>query len=199
MLPGRMKHGYLSYHVAVYVPEREFLNIQYGLHKTFLRDMLRDPVATLRTGWRDSPGAGGERLVAARKPASMSNESEQAGTAVPHVLVVEDHALVRQFLTMVIGNAGFRVTTADNGDVALALLEQGLEADMLLSDIRMPGSVDGLQLARWAKARRPNMAILLQTGFSEGPVEEFRVLQKPYPPEVLLASIQAELKRVRGL
>jgi CheY-like chemotaxis protein len=128
----------------------------------------------------------------------MSNDPPQTRSGMPHVLVVEDHALVRQFLTMVIGNAGFRVTTADNGDSALTLLEQGLEADMLLSDIRMPGSIDGLQLARWARQRRPQMAILLQTGFSEGPVEEFRVLQKPYPPEVLLASIQAELKRVRG-
>ena len=128
----------------------------------------------------------------------MSADQVQTDSAMAHVLVVEDHALVRQFLTMVIGSAGFRVTTADTGDDALALLEQGLEVDMLLSDIRMPGSVDGLQLARWARARRPDMAILLQTGFSEGPVEEFRVLQKPYPPEVLLASIQAELKRVRG-
>ena len=62
----------------------------------------------------------------------------------------------------------------------------------------MPGSIDGIQLAHWAQARRPGMAILLQTGFSEATVGEFRVLQKPYPPEVLLAAINDQLQRTRG-
>ena len=115
-----------------------------------------------------------------------------------HVLLVEDHALVRQFLSMVLSNADFRVTAAESGTHALELLEQGMQADMLLSDIRMPGSIDGIQLARWVRTHRPGMAILLQTGFSEGTAEEFRVLQKPYPPEVLLAAIRSELQRVRS-
>jgi CheY-like chemotaxis protein len=115
-----------------------------------------------------------------------------------HLLLVEDHALVRQFLSLVLGNAGYRVTAAESGTQALALLEQGVQADLLLSDIRMPGSIDGIQLARWVRAHRPGMAILLQTGFSEGTAEEFRVLQKPYPPEVLLAAINDELQRIRG-
>jgi CheY-like chemotaxis protein len=115
-----------------------------------------------------------------------------------HLLLVEDHALVRQFLSLVLGNAGFRVTAAESGTQALAMLEQGMQADMLLTDIRMPGSIDGIQLARWVRSHRPGMAILLQSGFSEGTAEEFRVLQKPYPPDVLLAAIHDELQRVRG-
>ena len=108
-----------------------------------------------------------------------------------HILVVEDHDLVRQFLSLVLGNAGFRVSVADSADHALALLGRGMHADLILSDIRMPGSIDGIGLARWVRTHRPRMAILLQSGFSEGNVEEFRVLQKPYAPEVLLAAVAA--------
>jgi DNA-binding NtrC family response regulator len=111
--------------------------------------------------------------------------------------VAEDHPQVRRFIEMFLVDVGYRVTTAETGDQARALLEAGLSADLLLSDIRMPGSMDGLQLARWAQEHRPAMAIILQTGFAELKSCEYLVLQKPYPAEELLAAIELKLRPVR--
>lgn len=114
-----------------------------------------------------------------------------------HILIVEDHPQVRQFIEIVLSGEGYAVTAARNGDAALALLEGGIAPDLLLSDIRMAGTVDGIELARWVRAHRPGVAILLQTGFSEVRVEEFRVLQKPYTPDILLATIRRALDETR--
>jgi DNA-binding NtrC family response regulator len=119
--------------------------------------------------------------------------------AVPHILMVEDHALIRQFMEMALVGAGFRVTVAENGDQARALLEGGAVADLLLSDIRMPGSMDGIQLASWVRVNRPRMAVLLQTGFSHADLADFTVLQKPISPEELLDAVRRELRQPRGV
>jgi len=105
--------------------------------------------------------------------------------------------MLRKFLEMVLLAQGFAVTVAENADQARVLLADGTTADLLFSDVRMAGSMDGLQLARWAREHRPAMAVLLQTGFTELLTGDFTVLLKPYAPEELLAAIAAELHRER--
>jgi DNA-binding response OmpR family regulator len=114
-----------------------------------------------------------------------------------HVLLVEDHSRLRKILQLALESDGFRVTAAESADAALALLERGAAADVLLSDIRMPGSIDGLQLARWARIHHTEMAILLQTGFSDLDTGDFPLLRKPYPPEELSARLRAIVGCVR--
>ena len=114
--------------------------------------------------------------------------------AALHIFLVEDHAQVRKIIEMVLVQGGYRVTTAESGDQAREMLQGGLVADLLLSDIRMPGSMDGLQLADWVQEHRPAMAIILQTGFSDLKSCGFIVLQKPYPPEELFAAIERQLE-----
>jgi DNA-binding response OmpR family regulator len=116
-----------------------------------------------------------------------------AGSAIVaiHVLLVEDHSRLRRILQLALETDGFRVTAAESADEAFALLEKGVMVDILLTDIRMPGSIDGLQLARWTRDHRAEVAILLQTGFSNMDTGDFPLLRKPYPPEELSARLRA--------
>ena len=110
-----------------------------------------------------------------------------------HVLLVEDHALLRRMLEQVLTDAGLRVTVAETADQAMTIFEGGLRPDLLLSDIRMPGQLSGLDLARWTRQRHPSLAILLQTGFADLDTGELRVLRKPFAPDMLLAAVRESL------
>ena len=81
------------------------------------------------------------------------------------VLVVEDEWLIRESVAEVLAEAGFRVLKAEQGEAALLTLqEHGPAVDLLFTDIRMPGSLDGLELARRARALLPGLAILVASG-----------------------------------
>jgi PAS domain S-box-containing protein len=64
------------------------------------------------------------------------------------VLVVEDDAMVRSTLSETLAELGYRIIEADDADAALGVLESGAMADLILTDISMPGSMDGLEFAR---------------------------------------------------
>ena len=110
-----------------------------------------------------------------------------AGT---HILLVDDHTLLRDLMAQILGSQGFRVTAAESAEAAMQLLESGLAPQVLLSDIRMPGRFNGVELARWARARYPKLLILLQTAFTDIDTGDFRVLYKPFDPQMFLAAIQ---------
>ena len=81
------------------------------------------------------------------------------------VLVVEDEWLIRDTLVEVLTQASFRVLEAEQGEAALATLqEHGPAIDLLFTDIRMPGRLNGLELARRARALLPGLAILVASG-----------------------------------
>jgi PAS domain S-box-containing protein len=132
--------------------------------------------------------------------------SAPAGAALPRgtesVLVVEDNADVRAMVVTQLKSLGYRVTEADSGDAAVALLgERAGEFDLLISDMVMPGEIDGLALARMARERWPKLAILLTTGFSDVIVDEsgdgkaidFGVLRKPYRKADIARAMRAAL------
>jgi PAS domain S-box-containing protein len=80
------------------------------------------------------------------------------------VLVVEDDALVRGALAETLRDLHYRVVEAADADAALALLDRGTGVDAILSDVTMPGSMDGLGLAAAARARLPGVPVVLATG-----------------------------------
>jgi hypothetical protein len=71
------------------------------------------------------------------------------------ILVVEDEVLIRTFIAEVLRDEGFRVVEAVNADEAWAFLEAGGHADLVFTDIDMPGSIDGAVLGERIKARYP--------------------------------------------
>lgn len=101
------------------------------------------------------------------------------------VLLVDDEAVAREGLATALRRDGFDVTTADNGDSALALLRTR-DFEVMLTDVRMPG-MDGLDLLRRAREAWPDMEVLVVTGFAttESAVEAMRTgafyyISKPF-------------------
>ena len=102
------------------------------------------------------------------------------------VLLVEDDASVRATTIEVLQLLGFCVVSAENAPEALTILESGLPIDLLFSDVVMPRGISGVELARRARAARPDLPILLASGhprdaFGGDEVDrEFAFLPKPY-------------------
>ena len=102
---------------------------------------------------------------------------------MPRILVVEDEFLVREFIVEELIDAGFEVESSQNGEQALDLLMSGERFDLLFTDIRMPGAVDGWELGRTAAEILPGIPIVYATGYSEKSHQlrrEEGFLAKPY-------------------
>ena len=120
----------------------------------------------------------------------VATEADSAGRppAGTSVLFVEDDVLVREAVVEALGAAGFAVRVAVNGDEALAQLERGLSVDIVFSDIVMPGSVSGIDLASAVRARWPALPVVLATGYTDRKltVPGVKILAKPYDVEQLI-------------
>lgn len=84
----------------------------------------------------------------------------------PAVLVVEDEAIMRTLLAYVLEDEGYRVIEAENADVAVQQLAAYEDIQAVITDVRMPGSIDGLGLAAWMLQHRPTLPIVVTTGFA---------------------------------
>ena len=103
------------------------------------------------------------------------------------VLVVEDNDMVREHVGRQVHALGYRVLVASNGPEALALLQAETAVDLLFSDLVMPGGMDGRQLAEAARRMRPDLRVLLTSGYAERALARadaaavrFPLLGKPY-------------------
>jgi CheY-like chemotaxis protein len=98
------------------------------------------------------------------------------------VLFVEDDPLVREAVAGGLRQAGFTVRVAESGDAALALLDGGLQVDVVFSDVVMPGGLSGIDLARALRRRWPELPVVLATGYTERRVAlpGVPILAKPY-------------------
>ena len=106
--------------------------------------------------------------------------------ARPVVLIVEDDLLLRINAVDMIAAAGFGVVEAANADQAIDILESRRDITVVFTDIQMPGSMDGLKLARAVRGRWPPIKIVATSGHvhvSETDLPEGgRFLPKPYSP-----------------
>src|SRR5437763_7589444 len=82
----------------------------------------------------------------------------------PAVLVLEDEMMLRMRAVDIVEDAGFIPVEAVNADEALAILESRSDIELLLTDIQMPGSMDGLKLAHAVHERWPAIKIILVSG-----------------------------------
>jgi len=102
----------------------------------------------------------------------------------PVVLIVEDEFLLRMDAVDMIAGAGFEVLEAANADQAIDILESRRDITVVFTDIQMPGSMDGLKLARAVRGRWPPIKIVATSGHldvSETDLPEGgRFLPKPY-------------------
>ncbi|HTI86133.1 MAG TPA: response regulator [Alphaproteobacteria bacterium] len=131
---------------------------------------------------------------------SMPELAPDVRVRVPTVLIVEDEPLVRTLAAETIREYGFNVIDTAHGTDALDIIKAGAEIDLLISDVRLPG-VGGYQLADIALARRPNVKVILVTGFAQDPVPEkltragVKIFYKPYDLDVLATTARELLKQ----
>ncbi|TCS39320.1 C4-dicarboxylate-specific signal transduction histidine kinase [Paucimonas lemoignei] len=113
------------------------------------------------------------------------------------VLFVEDDALVRETITDLMHQAGYKVIGANNAGEALAILESGVAVDIVFSDIVMPGSISGIELARTIQQRFASTDIILATGYSEKEIDisGVQILAKPYEADELLSLLKARMEK----
>ena len=110
------------------------------------------------------------------------------------VLVVEDKEIIREMTVEFLTDAGLEVEEASTADEALTVLEAGAERICLLfTDVRMPGKMDGLDLARTTLKRWPHIKVIITSGMFNRPTDvvprgtEF--LPKPWLPLDMLTKI----------
>lgn len=132
--------------------------------------------------------------VAERAAATAGPRDELAGV---QVLLVEDNEALGDVTAALLQAHGATVRRAAGAEHALRQLAAGAEVDLVLSDVVMPGSFDGLALARRLRRARPALPVVLITGYSLEATasDEFVVLRKPCPPAELLAALRAAVQR----
>ena len=126
------------------------------------------------------PPAEGAAVKAVPKAEPASGGSEA-------ILVVEDDALVRNFVTAQLAGLGYKAVAAADGPSALAKLKNGERFDLLFTDVVMPGGMSGRQLAEEAQKVRPGVKVLYTSGYTDDTImhhgrldPDVLLLQKPY-------------------
>jgi CheY-like chemotaxis protein len=110
-----------------------------------------------------------------------------------HILLVEDDKTFADAAGNILRRAGFNVTVAMDFRVALQVLEAEGPVDLLMSDIVMPSSVNGIALSRMARLRRRDLKVLYVTGYNIPGVENEAlgpILQKPVDEAHLVSEVK---------
>ncbi|HZP20279.1 MAG TPA: response regulator [Bauldia sp.] len=125
----------------------------------------------------------------------MEKRQNPSGVAV---LIVEDEFLLREFAADILADNGFSVFQARDAGQALVVLDEHPEIEILFTDINMPGSMDGLGLAREVARRYPAIHRLITSGRMNISAADalrggMRFIQKPYMPRDVVQTIREML------
>jgi CheY-like chemotaxis protein len=128
----------------------------------------------------------------------MTQSSRSKGV----VLVVEDDPIVTMVAVDIIQDAGFETIEAADADTAIAILEARKDIRIVFTDIHMPGSMDGLRLARAIRDRWPPIELILTSGLikvlDRDLPERGIFLAKPYLPQALVDALSRFVDRLPG-
>lgn len=117
-----------------------------------------------------------------------------AGTK-PAILIVEDEALIRHDLIDFFEDAGFAVFDAENADDAIELMANNPHIRVVLTDVHMPGSMDGLRLAHVIRERHPPTLLLIASGAAKLQPSDLPIgamfIPKPFNLHAVLATIRS--------
>ena len=141
-----------------------------------------------------------DKAAAAEAADSTPDAKENLDGAGERILVVEDNDRLRAVLVRQLVELGYQVREAGEASAALAQLDVDEEIDLLLTDIVMPGTLDGCSLAREFLARRPEGKVVLTSGFPgsrfadvDGSGSALRLLDKPYRKQDLARVLRETL------
>jgi CheY-like chemotaxis protein len=135
-------------------------------------------------------------------PEALSADTGTSGTehGDESILIVEDDALVREYVMTQIGRFGYHTMAAGNAAEALAIIDGPEHVDLLFTDVIMPGGLNGRQLATEAMKRRPDLKVLYTSGYTENAIVHHGrldagvlLLPKPYLSSDLARMIRTAL------
>ncbi|MCR0981653.1 hybrid sensor histidine kinase/response regulator [Roseomonas populi] len=151
------------------------------------------------------------RLYLPRHWGTVEEERAPAPGAPPRagsgetVLVVDDEPTVRMLVTEVLEELGYAALEASDGSGALKVLRSPARLDLLITDVGLPGGMNGRQVADAARELRPELKILFITGYAENAAignghlaPGMHVLTKPFPMDVLATRIKAIIEAGNG-
>jgi two-component system, response regulator PdtaR len=157
---------------------------------------LRSQLLRMAQTWSDLAVSGpsapsGDGTSETEKQATLIN-STRTGRAI---LIVEDHELLRQFMAGLMESVGFEAVQARNADEALTILESRSDVALLVTNVVMEGSMDGVELAHAVDIRWPSIKIIVVSG-KRGLMEsdlprKCLLLAKPYHDDELVFEVRA--------
>ena len=113
------------------------------------------------------------------------------------VLVIDDEPTIRMLVAEVLAESGYAVIEAPDGPAGLRVLESNARIDLLITDVGLPGGINGRHVADAAREHRPDLKVLFITGYAENAVigrarldHGMFVLTKPFQMEVLADRIR---------
>jgi CheY-like chemotaxis protein len=158
-------------------------------------------------GMRISSRLGHGTTVHILLPATTDPADTDAAAAAPgrdaaeaRILVVEDDDMVRAHIVRLLRSMGYTVVESENGARALQILQQREDLDLLLTDVVMPGGMNGFQLADEALVARPKLRVLFTSGYADSQIadagreySEDKLLRKPYRRAELASKVAEAL------
>lgn len=128
-----------------------------------------------------------------------SNRDVASQAAGQTILVVEDEVLIRHDISEYLRSHGFNVVEANSATEAMQVLKDSLDVTAVFTDVRMPGTTDGIDLARYVKKHHPQIPVLITSGHvsaAEFPTDLGRLIDKPYDRAAVLKAIVDALKKI---
>ena len=126
---------------------------------------------------------------------------------MPAILIVDDEPLIRMGLSDFLQECGFKVLEAGNAAEAVQMIKSyAVVIDLVITDVRMPGDMDGFGLAQWVRAHQPALPVILCSGDAKKAEVAQEVcadepfFKKPYDLQLLVAKIRQAIgaKRTKG-
>jgi PAS domain S-box-containing protein len=141
---------------------------------------------------RARAGAVAERPEARSEPTALSGDET--------ILLVEDHEDLREHIAGILTDLGYEVVAMADGPTALAVIAERADLDLLLTDVVLPGGLNGRQIATRALQLRPELKILFMTGYTQNAIvhdgrldEGVALISKPFTYDQLGAKVRAQL------
>ena len=121
--------------------------------------------------------------------------SRKSEAAPSKVLVVEDEVLLLTSLSGALQDAGFATVEATNADDAIQILGGAEPIRLVVTDLRMPGKLDGVDLVKWLVKTRPSLPVVVTTGYhlDRAALGSVPVFQKPYRMAALIQHVSERL------
>jgi CheY-like chemotaxis protein len=141
------------------------------------------------------------RVVASAAEEGGAQAAPEAAPGSETVLVVEDEPVLRNLVRRVLARGGYDVLTASNADEAIRVADaHPTPIHLMVTDVVMPGAMNGRDLGRYLAARRPQMRVLYMSGYAENAIvhqgvldRDVAFLPKPFSPSNLIDKVRAVL------